>query len=195
MRAEMKQILHTNDVFFADTSVGHRAFDRFVQNSNKGPVHYMKDRVDHNSHVLVIKKRSTPRTRDVQVHAGSVAMMKLIPDRKVDQGSAPASSTEGTTNASAPMRRLASEPPVHARRDHSAKRAAVEMRAAKGVQGTNRVNYTSFCANFTSHEGYRHALRTVDLVAQTTDEIPKKTFPRDSAIMAKCCSAFVGDVP
>ena len=55
------------DVFFADTMVGHRAFDEFRERLSSK---YMRDRVNHHSHILVLRKRHTPRERDVQMHFG-----------------------------------------------------------------------------------------------------------------------------
>jgi hypothetical protein len=57
------------------------------------------------------------------------------------------------------------------------------------------LNSTAFCHMFNSHVHYRNALRSIDMIVQTTDPQPAKTFPRDSAIFAKCCSAFPGNVP
>ena len=50
-----------NDVFFVDTHVGHRAHDAVRRALGL----WMKDRVNHISHVLVIRKREVPRTRRV----------------------------------------------------------------------------------------------------------------------------------
>lgn len=56
---EVTTILQQNQVFFADTSVGHRGWKTVTQ-SKRGPgiSHTM-----HNSHVLVIRKLEQPRTR------------------------------------------------------------------------------------------------------------------------------------
>lgn len=59
--SHMRDIYEQNDVFFADTLVGHRDFSGFL----KAMGGWMKDRVDHNSHLLVIRRRMTPRTRPV----------------------------------------------------------------------------------------------------------------------------------
>ena len=55
-------LFHENDVFFVDTHVGHRAHEAV----RKALGLWMKDRVNHLSHVLVIRKRETPRTRRVE---------------------------------------------------------------------------------------------------------------------------------
>ena len=51
-------MLRENHVFFADSLVGHRSFDQFRAISGQL---YTKDRVNHNSHVLVIRKRHDRR--------------------------------------------------------------------------------------------------------------------------------------
>ena len=50
-----------HDVFFSDTLVGHRAFDELRRALGL----WMKDRVNHDSHVLVLRKRLVPRTREI----------------------------------------------------------------------------------------------------------------------------------
>lgn len=62
------RIFQENDVFFADTSIGHRApgpYEKVV-----GP-RWHRDMVNHNSHVIVIKKRRQPRDTPVQMVAGN----------------------------------------------------------------------------------------------------------------------------
>lgn len=59
---EVNKIMQQNQVFFADTSVGHRAWGG-ITSSPKGPG---KDHKMHNSHVLVIRKLEQPRTRPVR---------------------------------------------------------------------------------------------------------------------------------
>ena len=56
------QIFHENDVFFVDTHVGHRAHDQVRRALGL----WMKDRVNHLSHILVLRKRETPRTRRIE---------------------------------------------------------------------------------------------------------------------------------
>ena len=68
---EARAILEENTAFFADTLVGHRAFDEF--RSAMG-VTWMQGRVNHNSHMLVIRRRTNPRPKLAQVHYGHVAM-------------------------------------------------------------------------------------------------------------------------
>ena len=51
-----------NDLFFVDTHVGHRAHE----DVRKALGLWMKDRVNHLSHVLVLRKREVPRTRRVE---------------------------------------------------------------------------------------------------------------------------------
>lgn len=69
-----RTILHQHDVFFVDSLAGHRAFELFYQRSKLDYGPYTKDAVNHNSHVLVIRKRAVPRTRPVQVFRGRDSM-------------------------------------------------------------------------------------------------------------------------
>ena len=55
-------LFHENDLFFVDTHVGHRAHEQV----RKALGLWMKDEVNHLSHVLVIRKREVPRTRRVE---------------------------------------------------------------------------------------------------------------------------------
>ena len=59
-------LFHENDLFFVDTHVGHRAHDTV----RKALGLWMKDRVNHISHVLVVRKREVPRTRRVESALG-----------------------------------------------------------------------------------------------------------------------------
>ena len=63
--ARTRQLLQGHDVFFVDTLVGHRAPEQLVKSLGL----WMKDLVNHGSHVLVIRKRERPRT-----HAVSMAL-------------------------------------------------------------------------------------------------------------------------
>ena len=51
-----------HDLFFVDTHVGHRAHEQV----RKALGLWMKDRVNHNGHILVIRKRHAPRTSSVR---------------------------------------------------------------------------------------------------------------------------------
>lgn len=59
---ETHRLFHENDLFFVDTHVGHRAHEKV--RSALGL--WMKDQVNHLSHILVVRKRETPRTRRVE---------------------------------------------------------------------------------------------------------------------------------
>ena len=59
---DVTQILHQNQVFFADTSAGHRAWSTITRSPKRPGV----DHTMHNSHVLVIRKLEHPRTRPVR---------------------------------------------------------------------------------------------------------------------------------
>lgn len=66
------------DVFFADTLVGHRAYDEFKERMGPG---YIRSRVNHNSHLLVIRKRRQPRVRPIQINFGLPgAAMSWVPN-------------------------------------------------------------------------------------------------------------------
>lgn len=56
------RLFHENDLFFVDTHVGHRAHDSVLRALGL----WMKDRVNHLSHVLVIRRREIPRTRKIE---------------------------------------------------------------------------------------------------------------------------------
>ena len=60
--AATHKLFHENDVFFVDTHVGHRAHEQV----RKALGLWMKDRVNHISHVLVIRKREKPRSRRIE---------------------------------------------------------------------------------------------------------------------------------
>ena len=66
-----KKILREHDSFIVDTLVGHRAFNAF----RKALGVWMHDNVDHNSHLLVMRKRSEPRTREVHSNLASKLAM------------------------------------------------------------------------------------------------------------------------
>lgn len=68
--ATLRQILRENDSFFVDSLVGHRDFRSFRRRTQP----YVADSVDHNSHVLVIRKRLEPRQRPVVIHRSGRAM-------------------------------------------------------------------------------------------------------------------------
>ena len=59
----LRRAYHENDVFFADTLVGSRNFE-----SVRAGTTLVRDHVEHDSHVLVIRRRQVPRTRTVQMH-------------------------------------------------------------------------------------------------------------------------------
>jgi len=66
LKPKTSDILNSNDAFFADTTVGHRAFDLWAErmarwSPDHAPVGHAKvDRVSHPSHMLVIRKRRNP---------------------------------------------------------------------------------------------------------------------------------------
>lgn len=70
----MHDILTQHDAFFVDTAAGHRNFEGFVRQTNRGKNKWGLDRLNHNSHVLVIRKRAMPLTAPVRIHTGVTAM-------------------------------------------------------------------------------------------------------------------------
>jgi len=58
-----RQLLQQHDVFFVDPLVGHRAPEKLIRSLGL----WMKDLVNHGSHLLVIRRRATPRTRPVSM--------------------------------------------------------------------------------------------------------------------------------
>ena len=69
---EVLDILQGADAYFSDTLIGHRAYDALRVSARC----CMRDRVDHNSHVLVLRKRIVPRQRLVQSNTRDGAAMK-----------------------------------------------------------------------------------------------------------------------
>ena len=69
--AEARAIFEQNDVMLADTLPGHRMYESF---RTRMGVTWMRDEVNHNSHLLVLRKRTTPRRSEGQVHFGKFAM-------------------------------------------------------------------------------------------------------------------------
>jgi hypothetical protein len=62
--AAVREIYAQHDVFLADAQVGARDFDGF----RAGMDGWFLDRVNHNAHLLVIRRRHIPRLRPVQHH-------------------------------------------------------------------------------------------------------------------------------
>ena len=72
----VQAIFEQNDIFFADTLVGHRAFNRFRAETGRayGRAKYMRDRISHNSHLLVLRKRVVPRRINITMLTGHSAL-------------------------------------------------------------------------------------------------------------------------
>ncbi|KAL7524246.1 hypothetical protein ACHAWF_000877, partial [Thalassiosira exigua] len=68
--AEVRAILESNDAIWVDASLGHRAWDEWIK--RVGGM-WAKDRIYHNSYVVVIKKREKP-LREVLMHYKAGAM-------------------------------------------------------------------------------------------------------------------------
>ena len=60
----MRRVFDEHDVFFADVLIGSRVFDKFAKQMKS----WMKDHVDHNSHMLVIRRRNVARTQPPLMH-------------------------------------------------------------------------------------------------------------------------------
>lgn len=64
----VREIYSHNEVFFADSLVGSTSTQFLSRMRVKG---WMRDTVDHNSHVIVIRKRASPRDlASVTTHFG-----------------------------------------------------------------------------------------------------------------------------
>lgn len=81
----MQRILDEHDSFFVDSSVGHRAYDAYHKRLSRFyGVHAVPkqwlgvDTLNHQSHLLVIRRRVHPRTRPVLMHAGTTAMKGVL---------------------------------------------------------------------------------------------------------------------
>jgi len=66
------RLFHENDLFFVDTHVGHRAHEKY----RRALKLWFKDRVNHQSHVLVIRKREVPRTRRIESNVAERRAMR-----------------------------------------------------------------------------------------------------------------------
>ena len=71
LSAETTKILREHDCYLVDTLVGHRAFETV----RKALGVWMLDDVDHNSHLLVIRRRLEPRTHAVHSNLASKLAM------------------------------------------------------------------------------------------------------------------------
>ena len=58
------RIFEEHDVFMANTLVGHRNFEHYRKVAHTA----VRDRVNHNSHIIAIRKRPVPRTRPTSTH-------------------------------------------------------------------------------------------------------------------------------
>jgi SAM-dependent methyltransferase len=107
---ETRRLFHENDLFFVDTHVGHRAHGGLL----KALGLWMKDRVNHLSHVLVIRKRETPRTRRVEsALVEHRAMRKVRSSLGADglrSGSAAAAASSDSSTVGRRLRGAASPP-------------------------------------------------------------------------------------
>jgi SAM-dependent methyltransferase len=72
-----RTLFHQNDLFFVDTHVGHRAHEQVRRALGL----WMKDRINHLSHVLVIRKREKPRLRRVE---SALAEKRAMQERGVN---------------------------------------------------------------------------------------------------------------
>lgn len=64
LQSSTLSILQNNDAFFVDSTLGHRAWELWQQRTGE---YLTKDRLTHNSHLVVIRKRVEP-LRPVQVN-------------------------------------------------------------------------------------------------------------------------------
>jgi len=68
---ETRAILEENDAIFVDAALGHRAWDEWVRRSGR---FWAKNRIEHNSYLVVIQKRDKPLKQPMQMNFGHTAM-------------------------------------------------------------------------------------------------------------------------
>lgn len=66
-----RQILESNDAIWVDSTIGHRAWDRWVRMVGKK---WAANHTHHNSYCIVIQKRVKPLRKEVQMNYGNGAM-------------------------------------------------------------------------------------------------------------------------
>ena len=84
----MRRAFDEHDVFFADMLIGARDFNDFQRRTGRM---WIENRVNHNSHMLVIRKRQQPRTRPYQP---GVSAAVTAARNAAAAGAAPAVATE-----------------------------------------------------------------------------------------------------
>ncbi len=78
----LRRIYEEHDAYIVDTLPGHRNFQEFKRQTNAKGTRWMEDEVNHNSHLLVIRKRTAPRTRRIKTFAkASYNKREVVPQR------------------------------------------------------------------------------------------------------------------
>lgn len=72
LKNKTRHILETNDAIWVDASLGHRAWDEWVRRVGRM---WVKDRVYHNSYLVVIQKRESPLRQPMQMNYKNGAMV------------------------------------------------------------------------------------------------------------------------
>jgi len=68
---EVQSILQENDSIFVDTHIGHRDWEQWKEIQS---ARWVADDINHNSYLLIVRKRSKPLSKDIKMNYGVVAM-------------------------------------------------------------------------------------------------------------------------
>ena len=71
LQNDTRQILEENDSIWVDTGFAQRSWSEWVRRSTEM---WAKDRVQHNSYTVVIRKRETPLNQPIQINLRNVSM-------------------------------------------------------------------------------------------------------------------------
>ena len=78
---ETRSILQANDCIFVDTTIGHRGWEQWVKRWGQM---WVKNHIEHNSYLLVIRKRDRP-LKEVKINSEGIAMQTnaIIKERDI----------------------------------------------------------------------------------------------------------------
>ena len=93
--AEARAIMEEADTVLVDTLPGHRNLDAFRE---KMGVTWMRDQVDHNSHLVVLRKRTEARRATVTQNYGKKAMPHFGRRRRLSEAGAEEQGASGAAN-------------------------------------------------------------------------------------------------
>ena len=71
LQNDTRQIFEENDSIWVDTGFAQRSWSEWVRRSTEM---WAKDRVQHNSYTVVIRKRETPLNQPIQINLRNVSM-------------------------------------------------------------------------------------------------------------------------